>query len=178
MTDIKADDWQEIGKDKVHPLHPLAVTCEALSIGLSEVAIWPASDIAPHKARQQFLTEVMRPASQTDKWRDNKEMPTSLLSREPYVGLRRLEVQNNHEEAVAISLLMREALEVPEKTTILVTADRQLARMVRSELARYGVGIDDSAGDPLSQSAIGAFLTLLARLIAGQDILFSPYRSC
>ena len=172
MTDIKADDWREIGKDKVHPLHPLAVTCEALSIGLSDLAIWPASDIAPHKARQQFLTEVMRPASQTDKWRDNRAMPTSLLSREPYEGLRRLEVQNNHEEAVAISLLMREALEVPEKTTILVTADRQLARMVRSELARYGVGIDDSAGDPLSQSAIGAFLTLLARLIAGQDILF------
>ena len=172
MTDIADEDWREIGRDKVHPLHPLAITCEALSISLDDVAIWPASDVTPHKARQQFLTEVMRPASQTDKWRDNEAMATNLLSRQPYEGLRRLDVQNNHEEAVVISLLMRQALEVPEKTTILVTADRQLARMVRSELARYGVGIDDSAGDPLSQSAIGAFLTLLARLITGQDILF------
>ena len=172
VPDISDDDWQAIASDKVHPLHPLSITCQRLDISPSEVSIWPASDdYSPQlAARQQLLLEVMRPASQTDKWRDNKSMPKALQKAENLAGFRRMELQDDNQEAEVIALLMREALEVPNKTAILVTADRQLARMVQSELRRYDIDIDDSAGAPLLQSAVGGFLQLLANLLYSKDI--------
>ena len=166
LPDIDQDDWQVIHKDKVHPLHPLSVTLKALSLELSDVRIWPAS-IAQAKAsakRQAFLTEVMRPASQTDKWRALGGQKDSFISKDSFTGFQRLEAQDSHEEAEIISLLLRAQLEEPHRTAILVTPDRQLAQMVRSELRRFDIEIDDSAGESLALSKIGSFLTLLARL--------------
>ena len=53
---------------------------------------------------------------------------------------------------------MRETLEQPEKTAALVTTDRNLARRVASELRRWKINIDDSAGQPLALTPIGIFL--------------------
>ena len=57
---------------------------------------------------------------------------------------------------------MREALETPGRTAALVTPDRNLARRVAAEMARWDIAIDDSAGRPLAHTAAGAFLCLLA----------------
>jgi ATP-dependent helicase/nuclease subunit B len=43
-----------------------------------------------------------------------------------------------------------------------VTQDRNLARRVAAEMARWNVAIDDSAGRPLAHTAAGTFLCLLA----------------
>ena len=174
IPDISDEDWQAISADQVHPLHPLSITFAALGIRANEVAIWPASIDKKANAgpRIRFLQEVMRPASQTEKWRalggtDDK----ALMQKESYHGFQRLEAQDSHEEAAIIALAMRAALEVPEKTAILVTADRQLARMVQSELRRFDIEIDDSAGEPLSQTSLGTYLALLARLISSQNVI-------
>src|SRR5690606_19746140 len=67
-----------------------------------------------------------------------------------------------HEEAGVVALLLREVLETPGRTAALVTPDRTLARRVASELARWGITVDDSAGTPLGMTAPGVFLRLLA----------------
>jgi ATP-dependent helicase/nuclease subunit B len=72
------------------------------------------------------------------------------------------------EEAQAIALLMREVLEKPEKRVALVTPDRALAGRVVAHLARWGIGADDSGGQPLSQTLAGRFLLLLAE-VAGEQ---------
>ncbi|HUA76141.1 MAG TPA: double-strand break repair protein AddB [Acetobacteraceae bacterium] len=77
-------------------------------------------------------------------------------------GLFRLAPADQQEEAVAIALALRGAIEVPGTRAALVTPDRVLARRVSAELLRFGVVADDSAGEPLSETPPAVFLRLLA----------------
>src|SRR5262249_47208385 len=56
-------------------------------------------------------------------------------------------------------------LETPEATAALVTPDRDLAGRVATELLRYGVVADDSAGEPLRDTPPAVFLRLLAQAV-------------
>ena len=53
-------------------------------------------------------------------------------------------------------------------TAALVTPNRSLARRVAAELKRWQIDIDDSAGEPLSKSVPGRFLSLVAEVAADQ----------
>ena len=64
-----------------------------------------------------------------------------------------IEAANPEEEALAIAVTLREALETPGKTAALVTPDRALARRVVAALERWHVAVDDSGGDPLAGNA-------------------------
>ena len=110
---------------------------------------------------KRLLREVLRPAPTTDAWRALAERDTSELAK-GFDGLTLMEAADPSEEASLIALLLREALEIPERTAALVTRDRALARRVTAELGRWDIAIDDSAGRPLSQTPPGSFLCLLA----------------
>ena len=69
---------------------------------------------------------------------------------------------NAEEEALAIAVALREALETPDKTAALVTPDRALARRVLAALARWNVAVDDSGGDALADTPAGVFARLVA----------------
>ena len=69
---------------------------------------------------------------------------------------------DQQEEAAAIAMVLREALEMPGATAALVTPDRDLAGRVATELLRYGVVADDSAGERLADTPPAVFLRLLA----------------
>ena len=77
-------------------------------------------------------------------------------------GLFRLSPADEQEEAVAIALVLRDALETPGARAALVTPDRALARRVSAELLRFGVVADDSAGEALGETPPAVFLRLLA----------------
>jgi len=81
-------------------------------------------------------------------------------------GISRLQAADAQQEASAIALLLREAMEVPGKRAALITPDRDLARRVAAELARHGITADDSAGAPLADAPAAAFLRLIARMVA------------
>jgi len=68
--------------------------------------------------------------------------------------------RNEQEEATAIAVAMREAIEIPGRTAALVTPDRALARRVATEVKRWGLNIDDSAGRPLDRQPAGEFCRL------------------
>ncbi len=85
--------------------------------------------------------------------------------------LRRLVTADQQEEAAAIALVLRETLERPGERAALVTPDRELAARVVAELLRFGVVVDDSAGEPLAETPPAAFLRLLAHAVAEQ---FAP----
>ena len=72
-----------------------------------------------------------------------------------------VETRDPHQEAQVIALVMREALQDPKKTAALVTPDRDLARRVISTLKRWGVEIDDSAGEPLIRRPLGSAVAAL-----------------
>jgi ATP-dependent helicase/nuclease subunit B len=70
------------------------------------------------------------------------------------------------EEAQAIAILIRGALEQPGRRVALTTPDRGLAARVVAQLRRWDIRADDSAGQPLSQTAAGRVLLLLAEVLA------------
>lgn len=153
------DDWEVI--DETHPQFELKELLDYLQISRSEVQdmVMPQNEM-----REKFVSEVMRPAKTTDKWRGicKKEMYP-----EAWQGISLIDCADIREEALTIALLMREVLETPERTAALVTSDRNLARRVASELERWKIKVDDSAGRPLSLTPAGAFLRLVVKVCAG-----------
>jgi len=67
--------------------------------------------------------------------------------------------------------MLRSALEIPGKTAALITPDRSLAKRVNSELLRWGIYSDDSAGTPLHKSSVGILTSLLVSAVVDR---FSP----
>ncbi len=108
--------------------------------------------------RAPTIARAMLPASALHLWRD----PFDTITH----GLRLLEPADQQEEAVAIAIALRQALERPRARAALVTPDRQLALRVAAELSRFGVIVDDSAGEPLADTPPATFLRLLARATA------------
>ncbi len=87
---------------------------------------------------------------------------------EALAGLVHIACPHPQAEAMTIALALGEALQRPGRTAALVTPDRALARRVRAELARCGIEIDDSAGRPLLETPPGAFLRLVAEMVASR----------
>ena len=70
--------------------------------------------------------------------------------------------------ALAIACALREAILDPQATAALVTPDRQLARRVATELARFSVEANDSGGTPFALTPHGSLLALALPLAAGE----------
>ena len=117
----------------------------------------PAETCFPafHASRHRLLQETMRPAKVTEAWRHLKP---NDIPRDALVGLSRLTCDHPQEEAQAIALMLRTALETPEKTAALVTPDRGLAERVACLLSRWGIEANDSGGASLATRPVGMFL--------------------
>src|SRR6185295_11216253 len=83
------------------------------------------------------------------------------------VSLAVIEAANAEEEALAIAVALREAVETAGKTAALITPDRGLARRVSAALERWNVAVDDSGGDALSVTPAGVFARLAAEAALG-----------
>jgi ATP-dependent helicase/nuclease subunit B len=158
--DMTLDDaaWDAIAGEPSHPQHGLWSLLGTLGAKRAEIRPWPGAE--QNTARAAMLSSALRPAVTTDAWLDQPEPPDAA-----FTGLRRIEAATAQEEAGAIALVMREVLEQPDRTASLVTADRNLARRVVAELARWNVAVDDSAGTPLVQTPPGVFFRLAAQVI-------------
>jgi ATP-dependent helicase/nuclease subunit B len=114
------------------------------------------------------LSLALRPAEATDDWR---RLVAEGSSDDPNLkqacaGLTLIEADDEEGEAAAVALLLREALETPERTAMLVTPDRTLGRRVAAKMRRWGVTVDDSAGIPFANSPCGTYLRLVAQWLA------------
>ena len=89
------------------------------------------------RARIRFFREALRPPPTTDAWRALLAERASTL-RAALDGLQLVEAANPREEALAIAVALREALETRGRTAALVTPDRGLARRVAAELVALG----------------------------------------
>src|SRR5262249_18069463 len=113
--------------------------------------------------RERQVSEALRPAASTDRWQQlaGAGAPAALG------GLSVIEAANAEEEALAIAIALREAVETPGKTAALVTPDRDLARRVLTALERWNIAVDDSGGDPLPDTSAGRFARLAAQTALG-----------
>lgn len=162
--------WYAIGmadgdepKAAAHPQYGLKQLIA--DIGIAREDVVPLG-IPPDStgARTKLLSEAMRPAETAEAWADYKAPPEALA------GVDLIVARNEQEEATAIALALREAIEAPDATAALVTPDRTIARRVAMELSRWGITVDDSAGAPLDREPAGIFARLLVEaVISGAD---------
>nr|WP_321984444.1 double-strand break repair protein AddB [uncultured Lichenicoccus sp.] len=126
------------------------------SIGAGREAVrdWTGTSAIP-SARIQALHSVLLPEQALGAWL-TATGPAGLS------GVSRLDAADQQEEAAAIALVLRHALQTPGRRAALVTPDRGLAARVVVELSRFGVLVDDSAGEPLLATPPAIFLRLLA----------------
>ncbi|MBK1670704.1 double-strand break repair protein AddB [Rhodovibrio sodomensis] len=167
--DRRADaaSWAAIAEDPTHPQHNLGRLLASFGIDRDQVRDWPVerpAQVAP-TARSAVVNEALKPASTTPEWRSLALDGGAEGLRLALRNVRLVEAPGPVEEATAIALLLRQALEVPGKTAALVTPDRALARRVAAELRRYDLRIDDSAGVPMADTAPGTFLRLTAQML-------------
>lgn len=157
-TRLDEDSWAAL--DDGHPQSGMARLLKSLGIARHDVR--PLTRLPdPRAARSALLSEALRPAATCEAWKCLPEFPAATLA-----GVSRLDAPAPREEAGAIALLLRQTLEVEGHTAALVTPDRDLARRVAAELERWDIRIDDSAGRPLALTEPGAFLRLLAGMVA------------
>ncbi len=160
--DFEMDDesWDAI--DDNHPQAMLKNLLAAMSVARAEVEPWlltpELQKITQGKAeRFQILSDALAPSLCLNKWRQlSKNHSSKALD-----GLCQINCPGLREEAGVIALMMRETLETPGKTVALVTRDRRLARRVASELQRWVLEVEDSAGVPLIDTPVGSFLQLI-----------------
>jgi ATP-dependent helicase/nuclease subunit B len=158
---LDAEAWNAL--EESHPQFGMKALLAKLGVEREQVQDWPGNDRDRPlgKSRLKLISEAFRPAGSTEAWRKlGGQLDHALL------GVELIEAPGPREEAMAIALLLREALERPGATAALVTPDRGLARRVASELGRWKIAIDDSAGQPLSETPPGVFLRLAADAIA------------
>lgn len=157
LTSVGADDT---ALPPQHPQAGLAAMLAAMGATAGDVRPFPGTvDAGP---RPRLLARALLPAEALSAWQN----PLPPGDADGLAGMSRLEAADDQAEAVAIAMILRDALETPGMRCALVTPDRALAGRVAAELTRYGVVADDSAGEPVGETPPGTFLRLLAAAIA------------
>ncbi|MFD2579328.1 hypothetical protein ACFSTD_13660 [Novosphingobium colocasiae] len=180
--DLSLDDavWEELGTagapatpdgppfgkhDAVtHPQYHLKLLLHRMGGGARRSARLASlgDDRRPARAQPCDLEPVPAPPQASAAWANLPARARRLA------GVRLMETAHPAMEAQAIAVLIRQALEVPERRVALVTPDRALAARVVAHLKRWDIVADDTAGQPLGQSAAGRLFLLLAQVMAEQ----------
>lgn len=146
-----------------HPQFAMKQLIEAIGILRADV-ISIARPARAIRVRSRIVSEALRPAETTENWAEFKAAETNPRAvRAALAGVDLVVARHEQEEALAIAIAIREAVETRGNVMIaLATPDRNLARRVGIELSRWRLSIDDSAGQPLDGMPAGVFARLLA----------------
>ncbi|MDH3665748.1 MAG: double-strand break repair protein AddB [Paracoccaceae bacterium] len=156
---LSPEIWESAGPD--HPMAPFTRLLGALGMVPGDVRPW--SGEAGRGPRLALLTQALRPAPVADAW----QAAADGLAAEAGAatgGLCLVEAPGPRQEAGAIAVAIREALERSGERVALVTPDASLARRVTAELGRFEILPDDSLGRPLAQTPPGVFFRLVAQV--------------
>ncbi|MEM1197409.1 MAG: double-strand break repair protein AddB [Pseudomonadota bacterium] len=175
--EMDAEAWDELGRAGApgetdgevfsrddaltHPQYHLKLLLNRMGVARAEVRKWHRKGLsAAEPARSRAISSLFLPPKSSRTWvnleADKRRLP----------DVRTLISPTSEEEAQAIALLVREALEEPGKRIAVVSADRGLARRVTQHLERWKINADDSAGRPLSLTPAGRLVALLAEIAA------------
>jgi len=144
-----------------HPQYHLKLLLNRMGVGREEVRPWHRRGMtAAEPERSHAISSLFLPPQASKRWVDLDADKRRLA------GVRLIESATPEAEAQALALLVRHALEVPERRVAVVTPDRGLARRVVRHLRRWNIAADDSAGEPLSQTVAGRLFLLLAEIAA------------
>jgi len=143
-----------------HPQYGLAKLLGRIGVSRADVEEIGAPDPAA-RLRDRLVSEALRPADTTDGWALSRPAFAAPDVEAALDGVTLVEAARERDEAVAIAIALRRAVEGSTGKAALVTGDRALARRVSAELLRFGVRADDSGGAPLMNTPPSVLLRLL-----------------
>lgn len=144
-----------------HPQYHLKLLLNRMGVNRAEVQPWHRRGMAAAEpSRSRAISSLFLPPQASRAWIDLDS------DRRRLSGVRLLASATIEEEAQAIALLVREALEQPEKRIAVITANRGLARRVAQHCERWNIAADDSAGRSLALTPAGRLFGLLAEVAA------------
>jgi ATP-dependent helicase/nuclease subunit B len=161
-VDLDQESWELLSDQ--HPQHALKDTLTALGVARQAIPLL-AGEGAQGRARRVLMREALAPPEKTADWLARLDAAGgAAFVTEGMTGLHLIEAATEDEEASAIALLLRGALEIANASAALVTPDVGLARRVESKLARWGVSPHVSHGRPLRETEAGSLLALTCEL--------------
>ncbi|MGA9265244.1 MAG: double-strand break repair protein AddB [Rhodomicrobium sp.] len=182
---LDAESWAVLGGHPEHPQHGLHQLLSRLDAGRETIRdLAPPSPGREGLRRATFLSEALRPASTTAQW---ASFASDERKREgsPVPGLALIEAETTQDEAAAIALILREALETKGQTAALVTPDENLIARVRHALTHWGLAnpAEDSNPDAFAlriaaTAASGKPEDLVALLRTSHGDDAAPIRRC
>ncbi len=161
--DMDAASWDVLAKVEDNPSifgHPQYGLRKLLGeLGALRQDVVQLGKPSPQKrVRERLLSEAMRPAETSDAWAALDRADDAFAGAIAPVVL--VEAANEREEALAVAVALRDAIDLPGRTAALVTADRDLARRVSTELSRFNIAADDSGGSALRETQPATLLRL------------------
>jgi len=153
--------------DCAHPEHTMNRLVERLGVERDDIGELGAPTTAL-AARVDIVRRALVPAAVTDRWPQH----AAVLDADPegtdaaLAGISLAVAANEAEEALAAAIALRQCLENPDARSILVTPDRTIIRRVVAELERFGIEVEDTAGQPLPQTPYGQLALLLVEAAA------------
>ncbi len=166
-TDLDEATWKMIAShdadsDAAHGHPQFAMSALLQKIGIVREGVIALAPPEPH-GRERLASEALRPAAASELWQERLADAGFAIHADAALGsVAVIEAANAEEEALAIAVALREAVDDPGKSAALVTPDRALARRVLAAMARWNVPVDDSGGDALSDTPAGVFARLAA----------------
>lgn len=147
-----------------HPQYSLKQLLDRLGVTRADVVPLAEVPDSSRKRREKLVSEALRPADTSDGWTGFLEETGERERAEALNDVSILVARNEADEALSLSIALREAIERQERAA-LISPDRMLTRRVAAELSRWNIQVDDSAGRPLDQTA-PAILSILAAKLA------------
>ena len=158
--------WSHLLSDRAtedHPQFRLAKVVETCGTYPTKVSNW--ANAPTDTDRSSLISLSLRPAPVTDSWmREGPKLRNLIQATD---GITLVEAVSKRQEALAIALRLRQAVETGETAT-LITPDREISRYVSSIMARWEITPDDSAGIPLTLTPVGRFLRETANLLGSE----------
>src|SRR6516162_2869902 len=164
LIEGRGDTAERVAPAVEHP--QFAMQALLRRIGITREQVVALGTRAAHD-RERYISEALRPAAATERWQQLAGCDVPLRIDRALETVAVIEAANAGEEALAIAISLREALETPHKTAALITPDRALARRVLAALERWKLAVDDSGGDALADTPAGRFARLAAEAALG-----------
>lgn len=161
--DMDAVSWDSLGATEDnpsifgHPQYGLRKLLGELDVLKQDVVLLGNVSLQKRR-RENLLAEAMRPADTSEAWADLDR--TGVQFSDAVASIALVEAANEREEALSIAVALRDAIDRPGKTAALITADRDLARRVSTELARFNIAADDSGGHNLRETQPATLMRL------------------
>lgn len=152
-TTMPQSEWDQVGD--THAQFYLKTLIDHIGISRPDVKAWPTSRKPDTSARTTFLQQCVSTAS------DPAELK---IKPEALHGIHLVQAAQPQQEARIVALKIRETVEDPTKSVLVVTADRTLAQRIEAELGRWDIRVNDAAGLPFLQTRVGLWLDAVAAL--------------